>query len=215
MEKGSVLNQMFTLRAQLRTPVILRGYLTLDALLMAELQRGDVSDLLRCEDGLYYASAAFPVDVIGTQEISYVASMRPTTMSHVWAKAIAPSRVGKISIGDARQREAGNITNVYTATACQAVEWYATGDADAVLDVVRRIDFIGKRRAAGMGQVAGWTVEPGELDGIAGYMGEPLRPVPVERWPHGGDWPVIEAAWRGEYWATRNRTACVAPEVLP
>ena len=39
---GQVL-QTFTLRATLKTSVIMRGYLTLDALLMAELVTGDVS----------------------------------------------------------------------------------------------------------------------------------------------------------------------------
>ena len=205
--------ERFTLRAYLRTPIIMRGYLTLDALLMAELVCADVSHLLHCQDGLYFASAAFPVDVIGTQDYAFVASMRPTTMGPVWADSLAPDRAKKLSIGESRQREYGNVTNRYQATACKAVEWYATGDADAVFLILRDIAFLGKRRAAGMGEVAQWELAPSELDGIVGYLGEPLRPVPVELWPHGGDWPVIEAAWRPEYWATRNRSACVAPEL--
>lgn len=41
--------------------------MTLDALLMAVLEQGDVSHLLRCEDGLYLASAAHLVDIRGSQ----------------------------------------------------------------------------------------------------------------------------------------------------
>ena len=70
--------QTFTLRATLKTPVIMRGYLTLDALLMAELVTGDVSHLLKRDAQLYYASAAFLVDPLEEkQKASFVASMRP------------------------------------------------------------------------------------------------------------------------------------------
>jgi hypothetical protein len=200
--------ERFILRAYLRTPIIMQGYLTLDALLMAKLTCGDVSHLLHCQDDLYYASAAFPVDVIGTQYYSFVASMRPTTMGPVWAESLAPNSANKLSIGESRQREYGNVTNRYLATACKAVEWHATGDASAVHEILRDTAFLGKRRATGMGEVAQWEIEAGELDVIVSYLGEPLRPVPVGFWLHGGDWPVIEAAWRPEYWATRNR-CCV------
>ena len=47
----------FTLRARLAAPIIRRGFVRLDALLMALLGRGDVSDLLLCEQELYFASA--------------------------------------------------------------------------------------------------------------------------------------------------------------
>lgn len=36
--------EAFTITARLITPLIRNGYMTLDALLMAELQRGDVGD---------------------------------------------------------------------------------------------------------------------------------------------------------------------------
>lgn len=31
-------------------------------------------------------------------------------------------------------------------------------------------------------------MEDGQLDGLVGYAGEPLRPVPTDRWTEGGDW---------------------------
>jgi hypothetical protein len=49
--------EKFSLRAYVKTPVINRGQVTLDALLMAVRGCGDVSDLLQCVDGLYFASA--------------------------------------------------------------------------------------------------------------------------------------------------------------
>lgn len=205
--------ERFTLRAHLRSPIIQRGFGTLDALLMAVLGRGDVSELLRCEDGLYYASAGMPTDVVDKQRASFVASMRPERTPE-WLDVIAPNtRQGDVQIGVARQREAGNVLNAYSAVVAQAVEWYATGDMPSVLQVVQDIPFIGKRRASGFGEVIRWEVESGELDGLVGYLGEPLRPIPTERWTEGGDWVPVEAAWKAPYWDVRNRTRCFVPEV--
>lgn len=205
--------QTFTLRAHLKTPVIRRGFVTLDALLMAVLERGDVSHLLRCEDGLYFASAGFPVDTSAAHRASFVASMRPEHSAH-WLELIeSNTRDGDLRIGLSRQREAGNIINAYSATVAQAVEWYGTGHSDEVLAALKEVRFIGKKRSAGYGEVIRWEVEPGDLDGVVGFASEPLRPLPTERWTHGGDWVPVEAAWKAPYWDVRNRTRCFVPEI--
>jgi hypothetical protein len=207
--------ERFMLRAHLRSPFVQQGFTTLDALLMAVLARGDVSDLLMCEDELYHASAAMPVDVVERRPkgAQFVASMRPQQTPE-WLDVIKPNTLdGDLKIGIARQREAGNITNSYAATVALAVEWAATGDMRAVLEVVQSLTFIGKRRASGFGEVARWEVEPGGLDGLVGYLSEPLRPIPTERWEWGGDWIPVEAAWKAPYWDVRNRTRCFVPDV--
>lgn len=209
--------ECFTLRAYLKAPIIRQGYLTLDALLMAELGRGDVSDLIRCDDGLYHASAAFLADEVATQPAAFVASMRPERTPQ-WLDLIQPftrNTLGEldVGIGERRAREAGNVICEYTARVAGSVEWYATGEREAVLRALQHVRFIGKRRAAGYGEVPRWEAESGELDGIAGYLSEPLRPVPVSRWPHGGDHIAIDIAWRPAYWEIRNRTRCYAPTV--
>ena len=203
----------FVLRAHLRTPVIRRGHVTLDALLMSSLACGDVSHLLHCENDLYFASSGFAVETHATQRASFVASMRPEHSPH-WLEVLQPNTQDKdLRIGLSRQREAGNIVNAYSATVASAIEWYATGDMQAVLEVVRSIPFIGKRRTAGYGEVVRWDAEVGELDGVVGYADDPLRPVPTERWTQGGDWVPVEAAWKAPYWDVRNRTRCFAPQV--
>ncbi len=219
----------FILRANLNSPVVIQGYLTLDAMLMAVLETGDVSSLIKLEDELYYASAAFLVEPGPyKQRASFVASLRPEHTPE-WREIIRPNTknadappidtafetkgaFNDLRIGVTRQRDGGNIISAYQATPAKAVEWYATGNAQEVLNAIKDIPFIGKRRSSGYGQVAGWEVEDGELDGISGYLGEPLRPLPVERWTHGGDWVAIEAAWKAPYWDVRNRTKCYAPE---
>lgn len=115
--------QTFVLRAHLRTPIIRRGHGTLDALLMATLGCGDVSHLLRCDDGLYFASSGFAVNANATQRASFVASMRPEH-SPQWLDVVRTNtQDGDLKIGLARQREGGNIINAYTATVASAIEW--------------------------------------------------------------------------------------------
>lgn len=201
----------FVLRAHLRSPIIRRGFVTLDALLMATLERGDVSDLLRCEQDLYFASSGFAVDAVASQRASFVASMRPEHSPH-WLEVLQHNtKDGDLRIGLSRQREAGNIINGYQATVARAIEWYATGHADAVLDVMQSVRFIGKKRSAGYGEVTRWETEDGELDGLVGFASEPLRPIPTARWTEGGDWIPVEAAWKAPYWDVRNRDRCFVP----
>lgn len=201
----------FVLRAHLRTPIIRRGFVTLDALVMATLERGDVTDLLKCEQSLYFASSGFAVDALAQQRASFVASMRPEHSPH-WLEIIQSNTLdGDVRVGLSRQREAGNIINAYQATVARAIEWYATGHAQDVLAAVQSIRFIGKKRSAGYGEVDRWEVEEGELDGLVGYAGEPLRPIPTARWTEGGDWVPVEAAWKAPYWDVRNRDRCFVP----
>lgn len=204
----------FVIRAKLMTPLIRNGYMTLDALLMAELQRGEVRNLIRCVDDLYYASAVFLTDYAGSIKASFVASMRPERTPE-WLDVIAPNtKAGDVSIGDSRAKEAGNVINSYDARVASGVEWYATGDRAAVLKALEGVRFIGKRRAAGYGEVARWEVDDGDLDGLVGYLGEPLRPVPANRWMEGGDQIAIDTAWKPPYWAIENRAKCYAPEAV-
>jgi hypothetical protein len=204
--------EAFTITARLLTPLIRNGYMTLDALLMAELQRGDVGDLIMCVDGLYYASAVVLDGDAGKITASFVASMRPDRTVE-WLNVIAPNTKGNdLAIGDSRAREAGNVINAYDATVASAAVWYATGHKDAVLAALKDVRFIGKRRSAGYGEVSGWEADTGQLDGLVGYGGEPLRPIPVARWTEGGDQIAIDTAWKPPYWEIANRAKCYAPE---
>lgn len=202
----------FTIRAHLATPVIRRGHCTLDALLMATLGRGDVSGLLKCVDGLYYASAGItPISSLSPQRVAFVASMRPEHTPE-WLDVIKPRRgSNEVKIGLSRQREGGNVVNDYQATHVDFIEWHALGHADKVFAAIEHVPFIGKRRTSGYGEVHRWEVADSDLDGISGYADEPLRPVPSDRWTLGGDWVPVEAAWRAPYWDVRNRTKCFVP----
>jgi hypothetical protein len=216
----------FSIRAKLRVPIILNGYTTLDALLMSVLGEGDVSGLIKCTDDLYFASAALPEDIGISQKASFVASMRPEHTPE-WRNIIkantkteglpshlsldGPNKTNDLKIGLSRQRDAGNILSSYSAIYTPTVEWHAIGDGEAVFEVLKEIQFLGKKRTAGYGEVDEWNLLESELDGIVGYANEPLRPIPVERWQHGGNWIPVEAAWKAPYWEVRNRTKCFVP----
>ena len=206
--------ETFTLRAHLTTPIIKRGYMTLDAVLMSILGRGDVTDLLHCYDELYFASAGFLVaSTPDKTKASFVSSLRPEHTPE-WLDVIKTNtRFNDLQIGLARQREGGNITNSYSAQVTPAIEWYATGHMHDILDIVKDVFAIGKRRTSGYGEVKLWEAEVGEVDGLVGFADEPLRPVPTDRWHLRQDFVPLEAAWKAPYWDVRNRTKCFVPEV--
>ena len=91
------------------------------------------------------------------------------------------------------------------------VTWYVEGDGDRIQQLLAPVQFIGKRRASGFGQVERWEFEPDYLDGIEGPFGEPLRPVPKEMFKGDRSLPVVDAAWRPAYWRVEHRAACHAP----
>lgn len=193
---------------------------------MSVLATGNVTDFLRCEDDLYFASAGI-TEITGLeQRAAFVASMRPEHTPE-WRDLVRPNtstdglpadalplgnpRLNDVVIGVARQRTAGNILSAYVARSTPFIEWHAHGDPEAILNILKDVPFIGKRRTSGYGEVSHWELLPSDLDGISGYLNEPLRPIPVERWTLGGDWIPVEAAWKAPYWEVRNRTKCFVP----
>lgn len=60
------------------------------------------------------------------------------------------------------------------ATPCSAVTWHAVGDPAAVADLLEALGGIGKKRAAGEGQVLRWEVEP--ADGLDPFAAAHLHP---------------------------------------
>jgi hypothetical protein len=108
--------------------------------------------------------------------------------------------------------------NSYKSHAASTISWYAQGDAGEVERMLQGVAFIGKRRASGFGQVSGMRIEPDELNGVTGYFGEPLRPVPVDIFleAFGGDASSLraDAAWRPAYWNPDNRAICHVPPSL-
>ena len=201
--------------AHLASPFVTSGagFMTLDGLLAAlifdatgSIERAHSEIPIACTDGLYHASGAV-YEAIETGKVCFVAQLRP-------AHGIDPDLILKNKHGQLHRKFDTSLTNVmnhYPQIAAPALTWYCEGDAERIEALLRPVEFIGKRRASGYGQVACWEIEPGDLDGITGYADEPLRPVPVDRYTGDRSAVIEDAAWRPAYWDARNRTACYVP----
>lgn len=195
------------------------GYLTLDALLAAIVfeNTGDLEQAhqhlpLQSKDGLWFASAAIyePFDAGGQAFVANLRAMHDLRLEHV-----AKNKLGKThtSIGLTRRRDFGAVMNSYDTVNTHALNWYATGDAEKISQLMHGIEFVGKRRASGFGQVSGLHIEQGELDGVTGHFGEPLRPIPLDLFKGDAQSLKADAAWRPAYWHPDNRATCYVPEL--
>ena len=210
--------ERFAIRAELVTPAII-SMLTLDgllgALLFEELQDVDQAHAaipLQCTDGLYHASMALPVGPVVFGKHGLIAGLRA---SHdLDLDLIKRSKDGQPHrhIGLTRRSDFGNVLNGYQTMVAKAIEWHAQGDAEQVLELLQDVEFIGKKRTAGFGQVRGWQLIESELDGVADKAGQPMRPVPLTMWR--GDPQAIraDAAWRPAYWLPQHRAICAVPQ---
>jgi hypothetical protein len=210
-----------TISARLKVPIILGdGYLTLDALLASLIfeRTGDVELAhstvpLASTEGLFHASAAL-LEPLGSKKVAFVANLRA---SHsLDPDMVLKNKHGAIhkQIGLTRRRDFGAVMNTYTAFDATEITWYAEGDGEAIERLLSGVTFIGKRRGSGYGEVSGWSVEQGDLDGIVGPLGDPLRPVPLEMFAGDKDALKVDAAWRPAYWHPQNRAICYAPKLV-
>ena len=209
--------ERFTIEVELHTPAII-STLTLDGLLGAilfdDLQDFDQAHAaipLRCSDGLYHASIAQAVGAIETGKHSLIAGLRA---SHdLELNLIKQGKDGQPHrhLGLTRRGDFGNVMNGYQTIMASSLRWHAEGDADYVLELLQDVEFIGKKRTAGFGQVRGWRLAESDLDGITDANGQPLRPVPLTMWQ--GDRNVVraDAAWRPAYWMPQHRAICAVP----
>jgi hypothetical protein len=207
--------------AQLKVPIILGGgYLTLDALLASLIfeRTGDIEVShttvpLVCNEGLFHASAAL-FEHFGSTGVAFVANLRATHALD--PDLILKNKHGEVhkQIGLTRRRDFGAVMNSYTAFDAPEFTWYAEGDGEAVEGLLADVKFIGKRRGSGFGEVASWSVEQGDLDGLVGPLGDPLRPIPLEMFKGNKEALKVDAAWRPAYWHPDNRAICYAPQFV-
>ena len=211
--------EKFQLTIRLAAPMITGGgYMTLDALLAAVLfdEHGDVNRAhaeipLAHTQGLWHGSAAI-YEKTSSGRQAFVANLRAShdlDIDHV-----AKNKQGRphAAIGLARRREFGAVMNAYRMFTAPTVSWYGEGDPDAVSALIKTLDFIGKRRANGFGEVDGFDIVPADIDGVLGFFNEPLRPIPEELYQ--GDRSALraDAAWRPAYWHPENRAVCFVPD---
>jgi CRISPR type IV-associated protein Csf3 len=211
----------FKVTMNLCSPLVTQGgYMTLDALLAAlifeatgDLQKAHHEIPLQQTQGVWHGSAA-NLTLWHEGRAGFVANLRA---SHdLDLNLIAQNKQGNThaKLGLTRRRDYGAVMNSYKTYSASEIAWYGQGDAQAVEQWLRQVHFIGKRRASGFGQVQSLRIEPDELDGVTGFFGEPLRPVPVELFKGDPHALKADAAWRPAYWDPVNRAICHVPAGL-
>lgn len=209
----------FQLTLRLASPVITGGgYMTLDALLAAVLfdDHGDVERAhaeipLAQTQGLWHGSAAI-YEKTSTGRQAFVANLRAShdlDLDHV-----AKNKQGEVHrrLGLTRRQDLGAVMNAYRVFTAPTITWYGEGDTDRVSSLVSTLDFIGKRRANGFGEVAGFEITPAEINGVLGFFNEPLRPIPTSLYTGDPSALRADAAWRPAYWHPENRAVCYVPD---
>jgi len=206
--------------ATLRTPIILQGYMTFDALLGALLfeRLQDVDNAhaaipIQCDNGLFHASAA-QLEIIDRGGLAIAANLRAQhdlNPDHI-KKSKDGERLHR-SLGLKRRRQFGAVLNKYKTATASSISWDVVGDVEQIEDLLGGVYFIGKKRTAGFGEVTNWSVtEDNDSNGLIGLNGDPLRPIPADRFDGDKTFPIIDAAWKPAYWNPENRAACYAPE---
>lgn len=212
--------ERLTITAHMKTPFITGGgYMTFDALLagilfdeLQDVEAAHSSVPIKCTNGLFHASAAM-YEPLGHSRVAFVANMRA---DHSLDADLFPRKKNGSTyrkLNRLTRQGFGPVMNSYDSMQVESLEWYVEGDSEEIFKLINPISFIGKRRASGFGEVNHWSIESSELDGLTGFLDEPLRPIPVERFKGDTASLKVDAAWRPAYWHPANRAICYAPEL--
>ena len=203
---------------RLQSPLITNGgYMTLDGLLAdlifeqsGDLEKAHANIPLKNTNGLWHGSAAF-FEKIDTEKKGFVANLHAG--HDLDLDLVLKNKNGNVhkAIGLTRRRDYGAVLNSYRMYTATEITWYATGHREQIQSLLSEVEFIGKRRASGFGQVANLVIEDSDNDGVVGLFGEPLRPVPLEMFSGDKSSLRADAAWRPAYWHPMNRTVCYVP----
>lgn len=215
------MNEPLRITAELKTPVIIQGYLTFDALMGAllferyeDVEKAHNDIPIKSEHGLFHASAA-QVESIDRGGIALAANLRAN--HDLDPNLIKKNKTGNKlhrRLGLKRRSDYGTVLNSYRTITATKISWDVVGDYDKIFDLLGSAFFIGKKRTAGFGEIIKWSPENIETDGLLGADQNPLRPIPVERFKGDKSLPIMDTAWKPAYWNPENRAACYAPEPI-
>lgn len=206
--------------AVLKTPLVTGGgYMTMDGLLAAlifertnDIEEAHTSIPIKCDRELYSASSAiFDEDSLefNRDKIAFIASLSPN-------RSLDLNLLKKNKkTGDAHinvtSTEFINKKNSYYLVNTPEVSWYVDGDAEKIQSLLLPVEFIGKKRTAGFGEVIEWKFEPSACDGLYDENRKPLRPIPKDLYVGDRSLPLVDASWKPAYWDIMNRSSCYVP----
>ena len=199
--------ETFVVTFRFASPPILRGALTLDAVLGGELARdgGSLEEAIRATplartDGVHHGSALLLGDTCVTRPVRVI--------QNLWAE-LTTADPAAIAFGRRRVAPGSvkSVLNESEARVCAGGAWLGTGYLDEVESILSPILGIGKRRRAGCGMIApdSLEVEPVEADpatfGLVSRPGDPdfatarvtpRRPLPLDLFVRLGGDPLDE-----------------------
>lgn len=207
-------HQPFLLDINLKTPVIIKKRLMLDALLMAALEiENGAADIplseipLRQTDGLSHGSQLFvrqdsiKSPVIFTKRCEFDAAL--------YAEENNKTKYVSVPRGEAKIR-----MDTYESTHSNNVYFFGCGDIERVKALMSLIEGIGKRNTEGFGAISQFMIWPIKND-VSLLHGEiPMRPIPLRLWEKITDKPIdlslrLLETWHFPYWEIKNREWCV------
>lgn len=211
--------QNLRIEITLATPLALgRTHLTLDAVLFGILSEraehgqfhGDPIESipLKCEDGLFFATAAEFGQMVETPELK-IGGIRPVKDMANATEFLQPKGHKLSKIVTTSGHTKAHLSRM-RSIACATVVWEAVGDAERIEALLRNTPSIGALRKDGHGQIA--SVEVGETDAddereVLVRNGHPRRPIPVSS-RHRLNVPTVIETWRPAYWDQANAAEC-------
>lgn len=95
------------------------------------------------------------------------------------------------------------------------IEFYAMGNAEKIKDLLSYVPAIGKKYAAGWGNVEEWVVEEFDEDWTTDGKYGLMRPMPIEEYdPKDRIYTMGECAIRPPAWKACNHKLCYIPKVI-
>lgn len=159
--------------------------------------------LAKDESGKFYHASALAV-------------LAPCSLSQdVWVQqfteAAAPCiKNDKVDTGRGALRNKKELLHLVVTP---AVRFWAVGDPEAVVQLVKKVHYIGVRRAVGYGKVVRRTIAYVDRDySVVDPDGNPARPIPISaRSSVPSNWEIWRAAYRPPYWRPENVDLCYMP----
>lgn len=94
------------------------------------------------------------------------------------------------------------------------IEFYGVGTIEKIRDLLSYITAVGKKPAAGWGQVMEWKVEPFAEDWSTKGKYGLMRPMPIEEYETEGEYRIMEYPLLPPYWKSKNTALCYIPKVI-
>lgn len=219
--------------AELKSPIILNGDLTLDALLAyAVFQRtGAMGKAAHDQVPITRASlAGFEIPMASGIQFDGRIRRNKTTIGRRLRRdersmeAFAPSPTARKCGWHVIDGDGGHYTSLFRSFRSYATEyvvWFAQGDPDWILDHMADLHTIGARRNQGFGQLGAITIEPLTSNESASPMEailvnpvsrRPTRTMPMDAWRALGGQEsgqrIDRVAFEHPVWAEENLALC-------